>query len=115
MTRLDRHFDFISPFSYLQSELLPADHWHALLQALGTTPATLEAPEIKRQLRDNDEQAIAAGVFGVPSAVVDNRCFWGVDATDMLLAYLRSDPFFQSAQFAQAQNLPQACIATRLA
>ena len=64
---------------------------------------------MQRLLREtaNGEQAIAAGVFGVPSAVVDNRCFWGVDATDMLLAYLRGDPFFQSAQLARAQNLPQ--------
>lgn len=88
---------------------LPADagHWQVLLQELGATPAILEAPEVKQQLRDNGEQAIAAGVFGVPSAVVDNRCFWGVDATDMLLTYLRGDPFFQSAQLARAQNLPQ--------
>jgi hypothetical protein len=88
---------------------LPADagHWQALLQEPGATPAMLEAPEVKQQLRDNGEQVIAAGVFGVPSAVVDNRCFRGVDATDMQLAYLRGDPFFQSAQLARAQNLPQ--------
>jgi hypothetical protein len=46
-------------------------------------------------------------VFGVPTAVVDGRCFWGLDGTDMLVAYLNGDPFFQSDLLRQAQNLPQ--------
>jgi hypothetical protein len=46
-------------------------------------------------------------VFGVPTAVVDNRCFWGLDATDMLQAYLRGDPFFRSEPFLRAGNVPQ--------
>ena len=81
--------------------------WQALLDELGATPAMLDAPEVKAQLRANGEQAIAAGVFGVPTAVVDNRCFWGLDATDMLRAYLTGDPFFQSEQLQRAQTLPQ--------
>lgn len=83
------------------------DHWQSLLEELGASPAILDAPEVKQQLRSNGEQAIAAGVFGVPTAVVDNRCFWGLDATDMLLAWLRGDPFFQSDLFRQAQQMPQ--------
>lgn len=83
------------------------ENWQALLHELNVTPQMLDAPEVKQQLRDHGEQAIAAGVFGVPTAVVDNCCFWGLDATDMLLAYLRGDSFFQSAQLRQAQNLPQ--------
>jgi 2-hydroxychromene-2-carboxylate isomerase len=78
-----------------------------LLQELNTTPGMLDTPDVKQQLRNNGEQAIAAGVFGVPTAVVDNRCFWGLDGTDMLLAYLDGDPFFQSEQFKHAQTLPQ--------
>ena len=49
------------------------------------------APEVKAALAANGEAAIAAGVFGVPTFVVDGRLFWGVDATDMLFDY-RSDP-----------------------
>jgi 2-hydroxychromene-2-carboxylate isomerase len=88
---------------------LPTDTaaWDALLQELHATPAMLDAPEVKLQLRNHGENAIAAKVFGVPTAVVDNRCFWGVDSTDMLLAYLRGDPFFRSGQFKSAQELPQ--------
>jgi 2-hydroxychromene-2-carboxylate isomerase len=84
-----------------------ADHWQALLRELGANPAMLDAPEVKERLRSNGEEAAAAGVFGVPSAVIDGRCFWGLDSTEMLLAYLRGDPFFQSEQLKRAQMLPQ--------
>lgn len=84
-----------------------AEPWQALLAELGITEERLNAPDIKEQLRRNGEQAIAANVFGVPAVVVDNRCFWGFDATEMLLAYLRGDPFFQSEQLRAAQALPQ--------
>ena len=97
-------------FRYVWREgRLPAEdsHWQALLEELGATPDMLDAPEVKQQLRTNGEMAIAANVFGVPTAVVDNRCFWGLDSTDMLVAYLRDDPFFRSDLLRQAQTLPQ--------
>ena len=84
-----------------------AANWNALMQELDATEAMLEAPEVKSQLRINGEQAVAAGIFGVPTAVVDNRCFWGLDSTEMLRAYLRGDPFFQSELLKRAQTLPQ--------
>jgi 2-hydroxychromene-2-carboxylate isomerase len=89
--------------------LLPSDStaWAELLQELGVTPELLDLPAVKQELRENGEQAIAAGVFGVPSAVVDNRVFWGLDGTDMLIAYLEGDPFFESEQLRAAQALPQ--------
>ena len=84
-----------------------SDNFRQLLNELSVTPDMLDTPEVKQQLRSHGEQAIAAGVFGVPTAVVDNRCFWGVDATDMLQAYLRGDPFFRSEPFLRAGNVPQ--------
>jgi 2-hydroxychromene-2-carboxylate isomerase len=87
--------------------MLPTEteNWTAVLNELGTTTEMLDAPDVKQQLRNNGEAAIAAHVFGVPTAVVDGRCFWGLDATDMLLAWLRDDPFFQSELLLQAQNI----------
>jgi 2-hydroxychromene-2-carboxylate isomerase len=84
-----------------------ADHWQGLLQGLDVKLGMLDTPEVKERLRSNGEQAVAAGVFGVPTAVVDGRCFWGLDSTEILLAYLRSDPFFKSEQLKRAQTLPQ--------
>ena len=49
---------------------------------------------VKAALRANTAEAIEAGVFGVPSFVVDRQVFWGFDALPMLKACLQSDPFF---------------------
>jgi len=70
------------------------------------TPAMLDIAAVKDALRRNGELAIAAHVFGVPTAVVDDRCFWGLDGTDMLQAYLQGDAFFASAELAAAQTMP---------
>ena len=43
---------------------------------------------LKAQLRAHAQEAIAEGVFGVPSFVVDGKVFWGLDALPMLRAYL---------------------------
>jgi len=58
-------------------------------------------------LRRNGEQAIAQGVFGVPTTAVNGQTFWGVDATDMMLAYLANDAFFSSDEYQNAFALPE--------
>ncbi|HMN22183.1 MAG TPA: 2-hydroxychromene-2-carboxylate isomerase [Ottowia sp.] len=58
-----------------------------LEQALA--PALDPRGEVARQaLRDATDAALAAGVFGVPSFVVEGRLFWGLDALPMLRAQL---------------------------
>jgi len=67
--------------------------WHTLTTELQLENAgqLIEAPDVKERLRDNTQEAIALGVFGVPMIVVDGRLFWGLDALPMLREYL-SDP-----------------------
>ncbi|MES2152956.1 MAG: 2-hydroxychromene-2-carboxylate isomerase [Pseudomonadota bacterium] len=68
----------------------------ATLQALADScaldgAALLEAarqPAVKQALAANTEQAIAAGVFGVPTFALDGELFWGADRVDALLARL---------------------------
>jgi len=64
--------------------------WAALQAALEVVDgeALISTLEVKAELRDNGEAAIAAGVFGVPTFIVDGHLFWGVDAIDMLIDYL---------------------------
>jgi len=50
----------------------------------------------KIQLRSNTDDAIAKGVFGVPTFEVDGKLFWGLDALPMLKAYLDGDASFDS-------------------
>ena len=45
-------------------------------------------PEVKDALRRNTDEAIARGVFGVPTLVVGDELFWGIDATQMAADYL---------------------------
>jgi 2-hydroxychromene-2-carboxylate isomerase len=42
-------------------------------------------PEIKQQLIDATERAVAAGVFGVPTFSYQGELFWGGDRIDLLL------------------------------
>jgi 2-hydroxychromene-2-carboxylate isomerase len=56
---------------------------------------SVQDPAVKAHLQANTEAAVAVGVFGVPSFVVDGRVFWGADALPMLRAYLLGDPWFQ--------------------
>ena len=51
--------------------------------------------EVKAQLKANTDEAIARGVFGVPTFEVDGKLFWGVDALPMLRACLQDDPWFE--------------------
>ncbi len=98
-------------FSYVWRDgLLPTDSeaWQDLLDEHLITPADINGEDIKAALHANCEEAIGAGVFGVPTAVVDGQLFWGVDATDMLLACVKDDPFFSSAPYRDAYTLPAA-------
>ena len=50
--------------------------------------------QVKQSLKDATAQAIALGIFGVPTVEVDGRLFWGLDGLDMLAAFLHGDPWF---------------------
>lgn len=47
-----------------------------------------QSPEIKQRLRTETEAAIARGVFGVPTMIVDDELFWGVSQLEYLALYL---------------------------
>lgn len=68
--------------------------------------ARVADPLVKAQLKSNTDEAIAAGVWGVPTFVVDGRCFWGFDSGDMLLDYLADPSRFSTAEHARIATLP---------
>jgi 2-hydroxychromene-2-carboxylate isomerase len=75
----------------------------ALTQRLGV-PLLLASDETaKAALRANTDRAIERGVFGVPSFVADtpsgHEVFWGVDAFDMLLAWLETPDMFEHERY----------------
>lgn len=62
--------------------------------------------EVKQELKAATEAAIAAGLFGVPSMVVDDKLFWGLDALPMLRAYLEGDKRLDEAWSAPGGAAP---------
>ncbi len=50
--------------------------------------AAAQAPEAKARLRAQTDAAIAAGVFGVPSMLVEKELFWGYDDWPYLELFL---------------------------
>ena len=52
--------------------------------------------DVKVQLQAHTDEAIAKGVFGVPTLEVDGKLFWGLDALPTLQAYLAGDPWFDA-------------------
>ncbi len=84
--------------------------WPALCARLGVddADALIAQTAIKDRLRGNGEAALTAGVFGVPTFVVDGQIFWGVDSTPMLLEYLENPQLFDDAEMRRAASLPVA-------
>jgi 2-hydroxychromene-2-carboxylate isomerase len=68
---------------------------------------------IKEQLKANTDEAIAAGVFGVPSFVADGNLFWGDDATNMFLDYLRDPSLFEDSEMLRISSLPMGITRPR--
>jgi 2-hydroxychromene-2-carboxylate isomerase len=72
--------------------LLPDDPvgWRGIVDAVarGNADALIGDHKVKDELHENGTRAISAGVFGVPTFMVDGALFWGQDATDFLLDYL---------------------------
>jgi 2-hydroxychromene-2-carboxylate isomerase len=62
--------------------------------------------EVKQALQANTDEAIALGLFGVPSMQVDDKLFWGQDALPMLRAYLLGDTWFHEGAWQAAASLP---------
>ncbi|MBT9489173.1 MAG: 2-hydroxychromene-2-carboxylate isomerase [Rubrivivax sp.] len=68
--------------------------------------------EVKAELRALTDAAMADGLFGVPTVVVDGRHFWGLDALPMLAAYLKGDPWFSGPAWGEA-GAPRAGVQRR--
>ena len=89
-------------------EFESAEGWKALCRQLRVEDgeALVARQEVKDELRANGEQALAAGVFGVPTILVDGRIFWGYDATPMAHEYLVSPARFDSEEMQRVAALP---------
>ena len=69
----------------------------ALCAEAGLDPDAAEAawndPRWKLRLKEENEAAVAAGVFGAPTFVVDGETFWGNDRKPQVERWLADGPF----------------------
>ena len=99
------------------------DEWPALAGRLGLGVAAADAmiadQRVKEALAANGREAIARGVYGVPtfdavrerpdaSGAATGELFWGLDATDMLLDYLENPDVFDEPEMQRIASLPIA-------
>lgn len=81
----------------------------ARVAAAAGDPAALDRigeQAVKDRLRNATDEAVAAGIFGVPSLLIDGEIFWGVDAMAMAEDYLAAPAAFLSGEIARVSDLP---------
>lgn len=85
-----------------------AESWRELLSRLGLKDgdALVNDPGVKEKLRRETEEAIARGVFGVPTILAGDELFWGFDALPMLIDYLDSPERFDTVEMRRVGDLP---------
>jgi len=82
--------------------------WRHLCAKVGVVDgeSAVSAPAVKNELRKNGERAIGAKVFGVPTFVIDGEIFWGLDATQMVVDYLRDPGRFSTGALGSVADIP---------
>lgn len=68
--------------------------------------ARIRSADVKDALRRNTDEAIARGVFGVPTIAIGDELFWGVDATAMARDYLAAGRRYDDPEYARVSALP---------
>jgi 2-hydroxychromene-2-carboxylate isomerase len=82
--------------------------WAELVSDLGVADAQrrIGDDDVKAALRANTDEAIARGVFGVPTLAIGDALFWGVDATEMAIDYVAAGCRFDDPEYARIDVLP---------
>jgi len=82
--------------------------WAELTAELGYPDAAerIDSAEIKDALRRNTSEAVARGVFGVPTLAIGDELFWGADATAMAGDYMAAGCRYTDPEMTRVANLP---------
>ena len=82
--------------------------WAELMGELDIPDAAVRitSPEVKGALKKSTDDAIARGVFGVPTLAIGDELFWGADATAMAADYIAQGCKFTDAEMTRVASLP---------
>lgn len=82
----------------------------AVVKSLGLDPEPLlaraQTPEVKNQLRQNTDEMMKLGGFGVPTYTVDGEMFFGVDSLGHLELFLRGEDPLEPEALERWRRLP---------
>lgn len=73
---------------------------------LGVDPSLPADATVKQALRRNTDQALQAGVFGVPTLAIGEALFWGNDAHAFALEALRDPALLDDEEMRRLAALP---------
>jgi len=97
--------------------LLPDDEkfWIEISKTTGFSGSLeiISSREVKDELRANGEMAIEKGVFGVPTFLVDDEVFWGVDATDFALEFYKNPELLAEEKYLEINNIETGAARSR--
>jgi 2-hydroxychromene-2-carboxylate isomerase len=82
--------------------------WAELEHELGVIDAgsRIASAEVKDALRRNTDEAIARGVFGVPTLAIGDALFWGSDATQMAADFFAAGCRYDDPEYERLATLP---------
>lgn len=105
-------------FNHIWRDGLAADTAEALKPVasalgVGDVAGVISDDAVKLLLKNNTDAAIAAGVFGVPTLDVDGELFWGFDATDYAISYLRNPDLLKTPEALRLLALPASVMRKR--
>lgn len=66
-----------------------------------------ESDTIKNKLKENTDAAVAAGVFGVPTVIINNEMFWGSDRMEHLDRYLDGELLIDPIKIKKLIEIPR--------
>ena len=64
--------------------------------------------DVKAELKSNTDEALARGVFGVPTLDIDGKLFWGFDSLPMVRACVEGDAWIGGDEWNAAANVAAA-------
>ena len=79
------------------------ESWDRLTGQIDQGTATTST--MPHDLRRNTDEAVQAGVFGVPTLMIENEMFWGVDALPMARAYIADRTLFEKGELGRLASI----------
>jgi 2-hydroxychromene-2-carboxylate isomerase len=73
---------------------------------LGVSPELLASAKVKDVLRQNTQEAAAAGIFGVPTLAIDGEPFWGADAFEFAKQFIADPSVLRNPEMRRVDDLP---------